>query len=172
MKIILIGFMGSGKTSVAEGLAKSLNLKSLDMDETILKSSGFKSINEIFEKKGEKTFRIMELAIAKEFADVDDVVISTGGGVVMNKQTMDPLLKNSVVIYLNLSFNNARRRVSQKKIRPPLFQNTNKAKTLFNIRKPLYTSYADIIIDTDNMEINEVLENIIVKLRKGKNGRQ
>lgn len=171
MKIILIGFMGSGKTSVAEGLAKKLDLKSIDMDELILKSSGFKSINEIFEKKGEKSFRAMELVVARKLTDADNVVISTGGGVVMSKQTMDPLSKNSVVIYLKLRFDNASKRVSQKKIRPPLFQDNNDAEKLFNKREHAYTSYADMIIDTDDIGINEVLENIIVKLKKGKNGR-
>lgn len=172
MKIILIGFMGSGKTSVAGRLAKKLGLKSIDMDELILKSSGFKSINEIFEKKGEKSFRAMELVVARKLADADNMVISTGGGVVMSKQIMDPLSKNSMVIYLKLRFDNARKRVYQKKIRPPLFQDNNETKKLFNKREPLYTSYSDIIIDTHNMGINEVLENIIVKLRKGKNGRE
>lgn len=162
--------MGSGKTSVAGCLAKSLSLKSIDMDELILKSAGFKSINEIFEKKGEKSFRDMELVVARKLADRDNVVISTGGGVVMSKQTMDPLSKNSVVVYLKLNFDNASKRVSQKKITPPLFRDKIEAKKLFNKREPLYTSYADIIIDTDNMGINEVLENIIVKLKKGQNG--
>lgn len=171
MKIVLIGFMGSGKTSVAVRLAKRLSLKSIDMDRLILRSSGFKSINEIFEKKGGKFFRDMELIAAGKLADVDNVVISTGGGVVMNKQTMDPLSKNSKIIYLKLKFDNASKRISQKKIRPPLFQDNNEAKKLFNKRKPLYTAYADVIINTDNIGINEVLENIVIKLKKGKNGR-
>lgn len=171
MRIVLIGFMGSGKTSVAKKLAKGLSLKSIDMDELILKSSGFKSINEIFEKKGEKSFRAMELNVAGKLADEDNVVIATGGGVVMNRQTMDPLSKNSIVIYLKLSFDNASKRISQKKIKPPLFQDNNQAEKLFNKREPLYTLYADIIVDTDNIEINEVIDYIIVKLRKGKNGR-
>lgn len=171
MKIVLIGFMGSGKTSVAESLAKTLNLKSIDMDELILKDSGFKSINEIFEKKGEKSFREMELAVAEKLVNIDDAIISTGGGVVTEEQTMTPLLKNSVVIYLKLSFDNASIRVAQKKIKPPLFQNIVIAKKLFNIRKSLYTQYADIIVNTDNIEISEVLENVIVKLKEFKNGR-
>ncbi len=172
MKIVLIGFMGSGKTSVAEILAKNLSLKSIDMDELILKLSGFKSINEIFEKKGEKYFRAMELVLAGKLADTDDTVISTGGGVVMSKQTMDSLSKNSVVIYLRLSFDIAGKRVSQKKIKPPLFQDINQAKRLFDKREPLYISCADIIVDTDNRNLNEVLESIIVELKKGKNGRK
>lgn len=171
MKIVLIGFMGSGKTSIAKKLAKKLDLKSIDMDELILKSSGLKSINEIFEKKGEKSFRAMELVVARKLADTNNMVISTGGGVVMSKQTMDSLSKNSVVIYLRLRFDNVSERVSQKKIRPPLFQDINQAKKLFDKREPLYTSYADIIVDTDNRDLNEVLESIIVEFKKGKNGR-
>lgn len=171
MKIVLIGFMGSGKTSVTEVLAKKLGLKSIDMDELVLKLSRFKSINEIFEKKGENSFRSMELVVARTLVDTDNVVISTGGGVVVSKQTMDSLSKNSVVIYLRLRFDNASKRVSQKKIRPPLFQDINQAKKLFDKREPLYASYADIIVNTDNRDLNEVLESIIVELKKDKNGR-
>lgn len=167
MKIVLIGFMGSGKTSVANKLAKKMSLKSIDMDEEILKSSGFKNINEIFERKGENFFREIEEQIAKKLGRENSVVISTGGGVVGNKHTMNPLLKNAQVVYLKISFKNAAKRVSQKKIRPPLFSDLEKAKKLFEIREPLYTKYADIIIDTDSVDLSEVLHQIEVKLRKG-----
>lgn len=171
MKIVLIGFMGSGKTSVANRLAKELNLKSIDMDEMLLQSSGYESINEIFEKNGERYFRILELEVARRLEDLKDVVISTGGGVVSNKKTITPLCKNSVVIYLKLTFDTARKRVLEKKIIPPLFQNIIEAEKLFIERESLYAAYADIVIDTNKIGINEALEKIIVELEKGKYGR-
>ncbi len=170
MKIVLIGFMGSGKTSVAESLAKILGLKFIDMDELILKQLAYKSINEIFEKKGEKAFREMEIVVAENLATAGDVIISTGGGVVTKKQTIVPLLKNAVVIYLKINFENATARVSQKKIKPPLFQDIAKAKELFNTREPLYTLYADIIIDTNHIGISEVVDNIVTEIKEIKNG--
>lgn len=172
MKIVLIGFMGSGKTSIAIKLAKKLNLKFIDMDELILTFSGLKSINEIFDKMGEKGFREIETKIAKEISEEDNVVISTGGGVIMDKQTMSYLSKNSQIIFLKLSFNQANIRVSQKAIRPPLFQNIDSAKKLFDIRQPLYLKYAAITIDTEEKSVDEVVDDIIVKLSMGeKNGR-
>lgn len=171
MKVVLIGFMGSGKTSIAKGLAQKLGLKFIDMDEMILNSSGMKSINEIFDQKGEKTFREVELETAQKLKDKANVVISTGGGVVGSEHTMQSLSHNAHVIYLKLSFENAAKRVSQKKLRPPLFQDIEKAKKLFEAREPLYEKYADIIIDTDNISLDEVLNQIEVKLGKGINGR-
>lgn len=172
MKIVLIGFMGSGKTSVAKGLAQDLNSRFIDMDEIILDSSGMNSINEIFEKKGEVAFRKNELVIAQKLTDEDNIVISTGGGVVGNEQTMTSLIKNGQVVYLKTSFEMAAKRVSQKEILPPLFVDIEKAKQLFEEREPLYEKYADVIIDTDSTPLSEVLAQIEVKLRKGKNGRQ
>ncbi len=170
MRIVLIGFMGSGKTSVAQGLASKFGLEFIDMDEMILKSSGMSSINEIFDKRGEEIFREMEKQTAEKLANLDNVVISTGGGVVGNEQTMHPLVKNAQVIYLKISFENAAKRVAQKETRPPLFRDIEKAKHLFGSREPLYKKYADIAIDTDNLDLNEVLDQIEVKL-KGKDGR-
>lgn len=166
MKIVLIGFMGSGKTSVAQLLAEKLNLQFIDMDDLILKSSEFKSINEIFEKRGETEFRKMEMKIAEEIAQEDNIVISTGGGVVMNEKTMSYLTTNSKIIFLNLSFEKAKQRVHLKKILPPLFQNIFDAKKLFEKRMPLYLKYADITIDTDNKNIDNIIKEVVVKIKE------
>lgn len=166
MRLILIGFMGSGKTSVAKLLADKLNLKAIDMDDLILKSSGRKSINEIFEIDGEKKFRRLETHTAQQLSNKNNVVISTGGGIVMDKKTMNYVAKNSQVIYLKLSFDNATKRVALKKTRPPLFKNIQFAKKLFKKRLPLYASYADITIDTNEKGVSEVVDSIIVELKQ------
>jgi|SRR3989344_2985419 len=168
MKIVLIGFMGSGKTTVAATLADKLKLKVFDMDKTALKKSNRSSINEIFEKDGEKTFREIELEVAKEIGNKNNIVVSTGGGVVMDQKTMNYLLENTYVIYLKASFDRIKKRVALKKVRPPLFQNVISAKKLFDLREPLYENYANLIIDTDEKSVDQVIKEIL----KGLNGRK
>lgn len=165
MKIVLIGFMGSGKTEVARLLSEKLNLEFIDMDDLVLEKSSRKTINEIFNKDGEKYFRELEVQVAKKLSSLDNIIVSSGGGVIMNKITMNYLTKNSTVVYLKLSFDKSVERVKLKKIRPPLFKNIARAKKLFKIRQPIYESFADIIINTDNKNVNEVVDDISVKLK-------
>lgn len=165
MKIVLIGFMGVGKTSVAKALARKLKLEEIDMDTLALKKSKRKTINEIFEKDGEAKFREMELVVSKEISKKDGVVISTGGGVVMNNLIMNYLKANAFVVYLKSNFDKITERVQLKKLRPPLFQDVQSARKLFTFRKPLYEKYADIIIETDNKNIDEVVLEIEKNLK-------
>lgn len=168
MKIVLIGFMGSGKTTVAENLAKNLNLTFIDMDQLALAKSGRNSINEIFEVDGEKKFREIESEVASSMAKKDQVVISTGGGVVMNKSVMAYLKNNATIIYLKVSFDKIKEHIALKKVRPPLFQNELSAKKLFDLRAPLYEHYANIVITADNKDIVEIVKEIMEDL----NGRK
>ncbi len=168
MKIILIGFMGSGKTTVAAALADKLKLKIIDMDKQAIKKSKRKSINKIFEKDGEKDFRAIELKVAKEVGSRNNVVISTGGGVVTSKTTMNYLIKNSTIFYLEASFDKIKERVALKKVKPPLFQEVSFAKRLFDKRLPLYKSYSDMAIKTDNKTVDQIVGEIL----KGLDGRK
>lgn len=164
MKIVLIGFMGSGKTTVARILSKQRNLNFIDMDYLALKKTTRSSINEIFEKDGEEKFREIELEVAKQMEQEKDGVISTGGGVVMNPKVMKFLKTNSIVIYLNISFDRIKEHINLKRVRPPLFNNEESAKKLFKFRAPLYERYADIIIETKNENIAGVIEEINKKI--------
>ncbi|MBI2334382.1 shikimate kinase [Candidatus Daviesbacteria bacterium] len=171
MKIVLIGFMGSGKTTVAKLLAKKLRLKAIDMDDLALKKSGRKSINEIFEKDGEEKFRQIEYQVAQDLADCNDAVISTGGGVVVNTQLMSYLTKNSLVFYLKADFDKLKIRVRMKKIIPPLFKNEALARNLYKTRQPLYESYANMNILTDRRTIEMVATDITAHIGET-NGRE
>lgn len=165
MRIVLVGFMGSGKTTVAKLLAKKIKLKLIDMDELTLKQSGRKNINEIFSLDGEQKFRRIEYAVAKKISGGDNVVIATGGGVVINPLIMDFLKTNSLTVYLQADFDKMKQRVYLKKIKPPLFQDTESAKKIFDLRASLYEQYSDIIIETDDKNVNEVADEIIERLR-------
>lgn len=163
MKITLIGFMGAGKTSVAKLLAEKLSLERIDMDQQIIQKSGRKSDQEIFEKDGELVFRELEMSVAKSLMNKNDVIIAAGGGLVMNKINVDYLKHDGIIIYLKNSFATSRERIKHNP--PPLFKNEQKAKELYDIRLPLYTYYADGIIETDNKTVEEISEEIIEKIK-------
>src|SRR5579885_2276130 len=101
--IVLIGFMGSGKSTIAKLLAEKLQYKAIEMDTLIIEKSGRISDTEIFDTDGEVRFRELEVHVAKELQDVTTSVISTGGGAVMNKLVIDYLKKNGIVVFLKNS---------------------------------------------------------------------
>jgi shikimate kinase len=163
MKIILIGFMGSGKTTVAKELSKRLGIGRIEMDAEVVRLSGRKDVNEIFEKDGEIKFRELEIEFAKSIRDLKEGIISTGGGVVQNKIILDILRENAEVIYLQLSFEKITKILANDETRP-LFKDREKAKKLFELRRPLYEAYADVIIDREHKYANQLADEIIKKL--------
>lgn len=165
MNIILIGFMGAGKTTVAKLLAKELTFNTIDMDKLVVEKSGRKSGEEIFEKDGELSFREYEILVANEIKDEQNCVIATGGGIVMNKVNIDYLKKNGILVFLKSSFETAKHRVGNKEKRP-LFKNEKQAEELYNLRLPLYTYYADVIVETDEKPVEKVVEEIIKAIKK------
>jgi shikimate kinase len=164
MNIILIGFMGAGKTSLAKILAKKLDFKAIDMDLLIVEKSGRKSVGEIFEKDGELAFREYEILVANEIKDEQNCVITTGGGIVMNKINIDYLKKNGKIIFLKNTFETSQKRIANPHQRP-LFKDPKRAKELYDLRLPLYTYYADTIVETDSKHLDEVAEEVIKALK-------
>ncbi len=165
-KLVLIGFMGAGKSSVAPLLAKKLNKEAVEMDLIIAKKAKRESVAQIFEKDGEKTFRLLELKTAKKLEQKKDIVISTGGGVIMNSKLMEHLKKDSLVVFLDTEFETIKKRLADFSDRP-LWKNEKKTKELFDTRLPLYYKYSDFIVKTDGKslgmivnEVNEVFENL------------
>jgi shikimate kinase len=163
MKIVLIGFMGAGKTSIATLLAGRLSFGIIDMDQCIIKESGRISDTEIFDKDGEEVFRTLETKIAEGLKDADNVVISTGGGIISNKTNIDSLKNNAVIIFLKNTFETSKKRLYKNNL-PPLFRNKKNAKKLYIERLPLYLKYADIVIETDKKSKEEIVKEIIKKV--------
>lgn len=162
-QIILIGFMGSGKTTVAHALSQKLLFKYIETDFLILKKSKRKSINEIFEKDGETVFREMEMKVIKKIAGLKKTIIATGGGAIINKINIDRLKNTGYVICLKVSFVEAQKRLAKINDRP-LFKNIKKAKKLYELREPLYEAYANIVIQTDGKNIEDVTHEIIERI--------
>ena len=151
--------MGSGKTTVAKILAKKLGLEVIEMDDLIINRSG-KSIDQIFKDDGENWFRELESQIAIDQRNKENVVISTGGGVVINAENIKNLKINGKIIFLKTSFSEIKKRLKNIDDRP-LFKNKRSAEKLFKFRQKLYEKNADLIVNTDGRSVEEVAYEII-----------
>lgn len=166
MKIILIGFMGSGKSTISRLLGEKLNFKALDTDDLVEKKSGMTTA-EIFDKHGETRYRELEIDVSRELKNIQNHIIATGGGVILNSVIIDYLkMNNGIVIFLKTSFKEIVRRVSKHKRPRPLFKNSVQAEKLYEFRLPIYEEYSDFIIKTDNKEINAIADEIIFKIKQ------
>lgn len=166
--IILIGFMGVGKGSVAREMIKMSDLVSLDTDD-IIESMENRKIKKIFEKEGEEYFRSLEKRVACWLQkEVSGTIISTGGGF----YKVPNLKKIGTVVYLHAPFETIIDRIkahpdAQKKLRKrPLLQDMDKAIKLYDERYPQYKKVADIVIDVSNKEIIEIAKEILKKVKK------
>ena len=165
--IILEGFMGSGKTTVSELLADKLELELLDTDQAIEEAEG-KSINDIFAKEGEEAFRTMETELIQMVVSehLREMVISLGGGLPLREENRKLLKKAGKVIYLRTTPETVYERLKGDDTRPllrcddPLLR----IKELIDARSDKYESAADIIVDTDGKEPEEIVEEIVKSL--------
>jgi len=166
MNIILIGFMGSGKTAVGQELARQLKLKYLDTDILIEKSGG-KKISEIFAQKGEEHFRKLETEVVKALEDYDGFVVSTGGGIVLKEENVKMLKKAGPLVLLWAEPEAVIKRIGHQRHRPLLAVDdpAAEAKKILGQRKPIYQKAADFTVDTSNLKIEEVVSEIIKWLK-------
>ena len=159
--IVLIGFMGSGKTYTARALSKILKLKVFSTDGLIEKKERMPVVR-IFEKKGEKYFRRQEAEVVANLAKKKNVIIDCGGGIVLNPLNIKRLRKSGVLIYLKTSPEWIYKRVKLNKKRP-LLQVKNpmaKIKAMLKERGPLYAQ-ADAAVNTDAKTPLQVAQEIV-----------
>lgn len=161
MNIVLTGPMGSGKTTVGKAVANALRMKLIDTDNLIMKKTDM-SVNEIFVKYGQRDFRRREEEVITEVSKLDNRVIATGGGVVLNPVNMRRLRRNGIVINLWASLDTLCDRLKDKKDRPLLNKPTlrKKLKKYSEGRLPFYKN-ADFIIETDKIEAEKLVERIV-----------
>ena len=167
MNLVLIGFMGVGKGTVARALVKKSGMFGLDSDD-LIESIENRKIKTIFEEDGEEYFRGMEKKTAKWLSkNVTNSIISTGGGFFK----VDKLNDIGKVIYLKSSFDGIIKRLQnqpnaeQKFKKRPLLSDIKKAKALFDERVPLYEAKADIIIDVENQNLKKIINNILEEIK-------
>ncbi|MFA4920175.1 MAG: shikimate kinase [Thermodesulfovibrionales bacterium] len=165
-KIVLTGFMGTGKSEVSRELSRILGWNSIDIDAEIEKSQKI-PITEIFRQFGEPKFRDIETETIKKFSGNKNVIISTGGGAVLRQDNMDALRENGVIVCLTASPETILHRTSKTNDRPLLQvdEPLKKIKELLEFRKPYYEK-ADIMIDTGGKTPLEVAEEIIEKIKE------
>lgn len=160
--IALIGFMGSGKSTVGRQLAKALEMKFVDIDRLITIREGM-GIPEIFKEKGEAYFRRLENLIVQEESRDNNVVISTGGGVIIDNDNIKNLKKTSFVVYLDCTLECVYTRVKRRKNRPLLNVDDmlEVITDLHNKREKLYRISCDysVYIDDDST-IYDTVEDI------------
>ena len=166
--IILIGFMGCGKTSVGKKLAEALDIEILDTDELIEKEQN-KSISSIFAEEGESAFRAMETECLKNMLNRKDgnFVLSVGGGLPIREENRKLLSQIGHVVYLKVSPDTVYKRLRNDKTRP-LLQGANPRGRIFdlmNARKGFYESAATSIVEVDGKEFIEIIEEIKEKCK-------
>jgi len=164
--MILIGFMGVGKGTIARALSKKSGMFAVDTDD-LIESLENKKIKEIFADSGEAYFRELERKCALWLQkSVNDTIISTGGGFYKQKN----IKKIGKVIYLESSFEAILERLAnhpnakKKLAKRPLLQDIKKAKELYKQRVKEYEKIADIIINVENRDIKKIVKEIMSKI--------
>lgn len=161
--IVLIGFMGTGKSTIGKLLEKSTNLKFIDTDLLIEKRTKM-SISEIFKKYGENHFRKLENKITNELGDRKGLIISTGGGIILDEENIMNLKKNGLIFLLDGSVKTIIKNLKRSYIERPLLKNEDwreEVENLLRQREELYKKSGDYIINVDNKIPKEICLNII-----------
>lgn len=163
--IVIIGFMGSGKTRVGKRLAKDLNLPFIDVDRIITKKFNM-SVKEVFERFGEPFYRALEtLAIKSLIEDKERKVLSLGAGLPIQEQNQKYLKELGTVVYLKGSYSVLKKRLEGSN--NPLIEGSDqedKIKKLLKQRDPVYARFADIQVETGVKPFEGLIEEIEEKL--------
>ncbi|WP_027963426.1 shikimate kinase [Halalkalibacillus halophilus] len=157
--IVIVGFMGSGKSVIGELVANDLHMPFVDMDLLIEKQEK-KTISEIFRIHGEAYFRGLETQLLKDLSDSKSV-ISTGGGIVERSENKEILTTFDQVCFLKCSFATIKTRLRYDDSRPLWKRSGKEQLALFQKRELLYEEVASFVVETDNLSAEEVTEKVI-----------
>ncbi len=172
VNIALIGFMGTGKTSVGRLVADQLRFEYLDTDELIQSATG-RTISEIFKTDGETKFRELEEKVVAEISARTKTVIATGGGLPVNPKNLASLKSHALVVSLWSSPEKIWERVRHQGHRPLLHDENPQAKIreLLAAREPFYKQ-ADVLLNTELRTVREVAQQVIHQFRLEAAGRR
>ena len=166
--IALIGFMATGKTIIGKALVDYLgnDYKFIETDEIIIQETS-KSIPRIFEEEGEDKFREYEILACTKASKLNKVVISCGGGVVLNKINIDNLKKKCFMVLLKATPEEIFKRAMKdgKETRPVINKEDpiKEIEKILNFRNPYYNTAAEITIETTGKKRNEIVREILIK---------
>jgi len=168
--IILIGPMGAGKTTIGRQLAKRLSKDFYDSDHEIEKYTGA-DISLIFEIEGEEGFRKRESQVLEELVSNKNIVLSTGGGAILDAENRKLLSDNGIIIYLKSTAEKLYKRIANDKSRPLLQTDDrlNKIKGILDEREPIYLSLADEVIEAKEQSIKQITQKIIDFIKQNEN---
>ncbi|MFV0345358.1 MAG: shikimate kinase [Bacteroidales bacterium] len=159
--IFLVGFMGSGKTTLGLGLAKALGFEFVDLDKFI-ENRNFKSVPQIFEQYGEDGFRDRERKALEEVCEFNNVVVATGGGAPCFKGNMELMNSKGLSIFLDIPLPELTKRLSKSKSSRPLIRGLDKDELLHYIenklteRRPFYEQ-SKIVVEGSNITVEELV---------------
>ena len=164
--IFLIGFMGSGKSTIARALSEKLDVEQVEMDELIVQEQGM-PITEIFEKYGEAHFRDIETDLVRRLQAKDGVVVSCGGGAVLREENRKMMKASGAIVWLTAKPETILERVKNSTNRPILNGNMNVEyiTELMEKRRVCYEESADYAVATDGKSRDEICE-MFLKLVK------
>jgi shikimate kinase len=159
--------MGAGKSTIGRLLSQELDREFIDSDKVIEERSGA-NIPWIFDVEGEEGFRDRETAAIDELTQLNDIILATGGGVVLREENRQHLKNRGIVIYLLTSIEQQLERTSKDRNRPLLQTADPEAvlKRLFNQRDPLYRSCCDLMIRTDKRHPRAVVQEILKQIKQ------
>lgn len=163
--IVLIGFMGAGKTTISDYLSTMFDMRLIEMDQEIAEREEM-SIPDIFATYGEEYFRNLETSLLRELQTGKNCIISCGGGVAMREENVTEMKKNGRVVLLTASPETIHERVKDSNDRPLLAGNNSVEyiAELMEKRREKYEAAADVVVQTDNKSILEICEELISKL--------
>ena len=162
MKIFLIGPMGSGKSKIGKLLSSQLNLNLIDIDREI-EAKFEKTIVDIFASEGEQSFRKKEIDFLTEVNEIEDAVVSTGGGIIEASANRDILNKEKYVVFLNASVE-SQFQATKDKTKRPLLNNENPRQvleSLYEHRLELYKSVSNLELSPDLLSNEDIVKEII-----------
>ena len=166
-RIFLVGPMGSGKSTIGRRLARTLGKRFLDTDHEITKRTGA-SIPLIFDLEGESGFRQRERQVLDDATSQTDVVVATGGGVILDSENRKHIRERGFTIYLRTGVEQQLSRAGGDRNRPLLRTEDPRAtlESLLRTREPLYHEVADMIVDTDGRSVVTVVNRILNALTR------
>ena len=162
MKIFLVGPMGSGKSKIGKLLSSKLNLNLFDIDREI-EAKFEKTIVDIFAMEGEESFRKKEISFLSEINQIEDAVVSTGGGIIEASVNRDLLKKEKYVVFLNASVE-SQFQATKDKTKRPLLNNENPRQvleSLYERRLDLYKSVSNLELSPDLLSNEDIVKKII-----------
>src|ERR1700690_2548045 len=161
MNITLIGMAGAGKSYVGERLADKLDLEFVDIDD-VLEAQRGKSLQEILEEVGERKYLDLEAhALIARTRGRDNMLVSPGGSIIYRNAAMDHLKDISTVVYLKVPFRIIEERKKDAPPRAIIGLGKKTLRQLYDERHPLYESHADFVVETENLDMESILDAIV-----------